>query len=204
MAAKNTKGKSKAETLKDLPILLFKTQQDWETWLEKNHASSSGLWLRIARKSADFSSASYDEALDVALCYGWIDGQKDSYDESSWLQKFTPRGPRSIWSRRNRERVEALTKSRRMKPSGLEAVEQAKVNGRWESAYDSQKTAGLPKDFKYELEKSAKAKAFFGTLNSVNRYAILFRIQTAKKAETRAKRIRQFVEMLERHEKLHP
>lgn len=185
-------------------MLSFKTVGDWEKWLAKNHASTSGLWLRIAKKNADFSSVSYDEALDVALCYGWIDGQKDSYDDASWLQKFTRRGPRSIWSKRNREKVEELTRRGQMKPSGLKAVEQAKANGRWESAYDSQKTAELPDDFKKELQKHAGAKAFFDTLNSVNRYAILFRIQTAKKPETRTRRMHQFIEMLERHEKIHP
>ena len=201
MAVKSTLKKSK--TLKDLPILLFTNRKDWEVWLAKNQSKSPGLWLQIARKNADIASVSYDEALDVALCHGWIDGQKAGYDESSWLQKFTPRGPRSIWSKRNREKVEELTRRGQMKPSGLKAVKAAMENGRWEAAYDSQRTAELPEDFKKELKKNAEAKAFFATLNSVNRYAILFRIQTAKKPETRAKRIRQFIEMLERHEKIH-
>jgi uncharacterized protein YdeI (YjbR/CyaY-like superfamily) len=138
------------------------------------------------------------------LCYGWIDGQKKSYDKSSWLQKFTPRGAKSIWSKINREKVERLIESGQMKPAGLKAVEAAKQDGRWEAAYDSFSSATVPDDFQAELDKNGEAKAFFATLNRQNKYAILFRIQTAKKAETRAKRIRQFIEMLEKKEKLYP
>src|SRR5262249_24343235 len=141
---------------------------------------------------------------EVALCYGWIDGQRKSYDESSWLQRFTPRGPKSIWSKINREKAQELIKSGQMKPAGLKAVESAKQDGRWDAAYDSPGSAPGPADFQAELDKNAEAKAFFATHNSRNRYAILFRIQTAKKAETRAARIRQFIRMLENHEKLHP
>jgi uncharacterized protein YdeI (YjbR/CyaY-like superfamily) len=140
----------------------------------------------------------------VALCYGWIDGQKNSYDEDSWLQKFTPRGAKSVWSKINREKVAALTASGQMQPSGLRAVELAKQDGRWDAAYDSQSNATVPEDFQAALDASPQAKSFFATLNSVNRYAILFRIQTAKKAETRLKRIEQFIGMLERNEKLYP
>jgi len=183
---------------------MFEQQKDWAAWLDKNHATSPGVWLKLAKKASGIASVNYDEALGVALCYGWIDGQKKSYDESSWLQKFTPRGVKSIWSKVNREKVQQLIESGQMKPAGLEAVERAKQDGRWDAAYDSQSRASVPSDFQAELDRNAKAKAFFATLNSTNRYAILFRIQTAKKAETRAKRIEQFIRMLENHEKLYP
>jgi len=143
------------------------------------------------------------EALDVALCYGWIDGQKKTFDDTTWLQKFTPRGKRSIWSKINREKVQRLVESGRMQSPGLEAVDRAKANGQWDSAYDSHRTAGVPDDLQRALDAHPKAKAFFATLNSANRYAILFRIQTVKRAETRAKKIEQFVGMLERHEVIH-
>jgi len=183
---------------------MFEQQKDWAAWLDKNHATSPGVWLKLAKKASGIASVNYDEALGVALCYGWIDGQKKSYDESSWLQKFTPRGVKSIWSKVNREKVQELIESGQMKPAGLEAVERATQDGRWDAAYDSQSRASVPSDFQAELDRNAKAKAFFATLNSTNRYAILFRIQTAKKAETRAKRIEQFIRMLENHEKLYP
>ena len=141
--------------------------------------------------------------LDVALCYGWIDGQKKTFDDATWLQKFTPRGTRSIWSKINREKVQRLVESGRMQSPGLEAVDRAKANGQWDSAYDSHRTAGVPDDLQRALDAHPKAKAFFATLNSANRYAILFRIQTVKRAGTRAKKIEQFVGMLERHEVIH-
>jgi uncharacterized protein YdeI (YjbR/CyaY-like superfamily) len=188
----------------DLPVLFFEQPKDWAAWLDEHHASSPGVWLRLAKKNADRKSQSYDEALEVALCYGWIDGQKKSGDASTWLQKFTPRGARSIWSKINRERAEALVKSGRMQAAGREEVEKAKRDGRWEAAYDGQKSATVPSDFQAELDRHPQAKAFFATLNSANRYAILWRLQTAKKAETRERRMRQFLEMLEKGEKLHP
>ncbi len=184
--------------------MLFKTQNDWQSWLSKNHAKSPGIWLRIAKKGAGVKSVSYDEAVEAALCYGWIDGQKKAYDESTWLQKFMPRGPKSIWSKINREKAQALINSGKMKPAGLKAVESAKQDGRWDAAYESQSRAVVPPDLQKELNKNAKAKAFFATLNSVNRYAILFRIHNAKKAETRAQRIQAFVRMLEKHERIYP
>ncbi|HXF26808.1 MAG TPA: YdeI/OmpD-associated family protein [Bryobacteraceae bacterium] len=147
---------------------------------------------------------SYAEALEVALCYGWIDGQKKGESENAWLQKFTPRAKKSIWSKINREKALALIESGKMKTAGLNALEHAKKDGSWEAAYDSQSGAAVPADLQAALDKNARAKAFFVTLDSHNRYAVLFRIQTAKKAETRAKRIQKFVEMLEKHEKLHP
>ncbi len=188
----------------DIPVMLFERQQDWAAWLNKNHATTSGVWLMLAKKAAGITSVSYDEALEVALCYGWIDGQKKSYDESSWLQKFTPRKAKSIWSKTNREKAQQLIRSGKMKPTGLKEVERAKQDGRWDTAYDSPSRSTVPADFQAELDRNAKAKAFFATLNSQNRYAILFRIQTAKKAETRVKRIQQFVRMLEKKEKLYP
>ncbi|HEX3553776.1 MAG TPA: YdeI/OmpD-associated family protein [Thermoanaerobaculia bacterium] len=189
---------------RDLPILEFKQPEDWTDWLEENHAISSGVWLRLAKKASGIPSISYDQALEGALCFGWIDGQKKSHDEKAWLQKFTPRGPRSIWSKINREKVAKLSASGRMRPAGLQAVERAKQNGQWEAAYDAQSRAAVPPDLQAELDKDQDAKDFFATLNSQNRYAILFRIQTVKKAETRAKRIREFIAMLKRKEKLHP
>ena len=165
----------------ELPVRLFKDDAAWEAWLAKQHAKSAGLWLRIAKAGSNVKSVSYAEALDVALCYGWIDGQKKTFDDATWLQKFTPRGKRSIWSKINRE----------------------KATGQWDSAYDSHRTAGVPDDLQRALDAHPKAKAFFATLNSANRYAILFRIQTVKRAETRAKKIEQFVGMLERHEVIH-
>jgi uncharacterized protein YdeI (YjbR/CyaY-like superfamily) len=189
---------------REYKVLLFKEPQEWTAWLEQHHADSSGVWLRLAKKASALRSVSYAQALDVALCYGWIDGQKKSYDESSWLQKFTPRGQKSLWSKVNREKVQTLIANGAMRPAGLRAVEAAKQDGRWDAAYDSQRRSAVPDDFQAELDHSPKAKAFFATLNSANRYAILFRLQTARKPETRAKRIQQFIRMLENHEKLHP
>jgi len=188
----------------DLPSLPFASKKKWADWLAKQHDKSAGVWLKIAKKDSEIPSVTYDEALDVALCYGWIDGQKKGFDDKYWLQKFTPRGSKSIWSKINTEKVERLIASGEMKPAGLKAIELAKQDGRWDAAYASQKNISVPEDFQAALDNNKKAKAFFATLNSVNRYAILFRIQTAKKPETRAKRIQQFVEMLERNEKIYP
>ncbi len=187
----------------DLPVILFERQEDWVDWLDTYHTNSPGLWLRLAKKASGMQSVTYAEALDVALCYGWIDSQKKSYDDSTWLQKFTPRGAKSIWSKINKEKALQLINDDRMKPTGLEAVERARQDGRWDAAYDSPSGATVPDDFQAALDKNAEAHAFFSALDRQNRYAILFRIQTAKKAETRAKRIRQFVEMLEKKEKLY-
>lgn len=196
--------KLKPKVPSELPVLLFPLPADWADWLAEHHATASGLWLRLAKKAADLQSVNYQEALDVALCYGWIDGQKKTYDAESWLQKFTPRGKKSIWSKINRAKAEALIASGQMQPAGLRAIESAKQDGRWEAAYDSYSTAEVPEDLQAALNGNAQAQAFFDTLNRQNRYAILFRIQTAKKAETRAKRIAQFVEMLVRGETVHP
>lgn len=189
---------------KEPPLVLFAEARLWAAWLDEHHATSSGVWLRIAKKVSATASVTYDEALEVALCYGWIDGQKKSYDDAAWLQKFTPRGLKSIWSKVNRAKAEQLIARGEMKPAGLAAVDQAKHDGRWDAAYDSQSSASVPDDFQAALDQHAGARAFFATLTSRNRYAILFRIQTAKKAETRAKRIEQFIQMLANHETLYP
>jgi uncharacterized protein YdeI (YjbR/CyaY-like superfamily) len=190
--------------LPELPVLPFESKKKWADWLAKQHDKSTGVWLKLAKKESGIPSITYEEALDVALWYGWIDGQKKGFDDKYWLQKFTRRGPKSIWSKINTEKAERLIASGEMKPAGLKAIQAAKQDGRWDAAYSSQKNISAPDDFQTALDKNKNAKAFFGTLNSVNRYAILFRIETAKKAETRAKRIQQFVEMLERGEKIYP
>jgi uncharacterized protein YdeI (YjbR/CyaY-like superfamily) len=187
-----------------LPIRLFKSKQDWATWLDKNHRSSTGLWLRLAKKSSDLRSVTYKEALEVALCYGWIDGQKKPESDAAWLQRFLPRGSKSLWSKINREKALALIEGGEMKPAGLEAIENAKKNGQWEAAYDSPSRASVPDDFQAALNANPRAGAFFETIDRVNRYAVLWRIQTVKKAETRARKIEQFIAMLERGEKIHP
>jgi uncharacterized protein YdeI (YjbR/CyaY-like superfamily) len=185
-------------------IRLFRNQKAWEAWLKKNVNSPKGLWLRFGKKSGTLKTVTYQEAVEVALCYGWIDGQAKGFDDVSWLQRFTPRGPKSIWSKINRAKALGVIKSGRMRPAGLAAIETAKENGRWKAAYDSHKTATPPADLQKALNKNPGAKSFFASLDSQNRYAVLFRIQTAKKAETRKKRIEKFVAMLAKHEKLHP
>jgi uncharacterized protein YdeI (YjbR/CyaY-like superfamily) len=186
------------------PVRLFKSKQDWVAWLEKNHRKSTGLWLRLAKKDSPLRSVSYKEAVDVALCYGWIDGQKKPENDQTWLQRFVPRSSTSIWSKINREKALALIASGEMKAAGLEAIENAKKNGRWDAAYDSPSGATVPSDFQAALDANPRASAFFKTLNAANRYAVLWRIQTAKKAETRARKIQQLITMLEKEEKIHP
>ncbi len=188
----------------ELDIVLFETPADWAGWLEQHHATSPGLWVRLAKKGSGVQSTTYAETLDVALCYGWIDGHKKAYDAASWLQKFTPRRPKSIWSKVNTEKAKQLIEQKLMKPAGLKAIEAAQKDGRWDAAYESQSKAVVPEDLQAALDQNPKAKAFFESLKSVNRYAILFRVHTAKKAETRARRIQQFIEMLEKGEVIHP
>jgi len=183
---------------------LFKSKQNWAAWLDKNHSKNSGLWLRLAKKDSGLSSVTYQEALEVALCYGWIDGQKRPEDESTWLQKFVPRSSKSIWSKINCEKVRVLIANGEMKAAGLSAVDSAKNDGRWEKAYDSPSKATVPEDFQAALDATPRAKSFFETLDRANRYAILWRIQTVKKAETRTRKIQQFIEMLKKSEKIHP
>lgn len=183
---------------------LFASQAEWAAWLEKNHRQSAGLWMRLAKKSSGLRSVTYAEALEIALCYGWIDGQKRGESDEAWLQRFLPRTAKSIWSKINREKCAALIAGGRMKPAGLAAVAAAKNDGRWDAAYDSPKGAKVPDDFQEALDNSSRALEFFASLDGANRYAVLFRIQTVKKAETRARKIREFVEMLERGESIHP
>lgn len=185
-------------------IKLFKSKKDWAAWLEKNHRKSPGLWLRLAKKNSRFQSTSYKEALEVALCYGWIDGQKRPESEEAWLQRFLPRSGKSIWSKINREKALSLIASGDMQAAGLEAIANAKANGRWEGAYDSPSAASVPADLQAALDANPQAKAFFEILDRANRYAILWRIQTVKLAETRVRKIDQFVVMLARGEKIHP
>ena len=187
-----------------LPTLPFASQQDWEAWLDTHHADTAGVWLKLAKAGAGVPSITYAQALEVALCYGWIDGQKASFDEQYWLQKFTPRRSKSVWSQVNCAKATELIAAGRMREAGLRQVEVARADGRWDAAYAGQRTIEIPPDFQAELDAHPAAQAFFATLNSANRYAFLWRIHTAKKPETRAARIRQFIEMLERGEKLHP
>ncbi len=182
---------------------LFKSTQDWAAWLEKNHLKSADLWLRLAKKDSGLQSVSYKDALEVALCYGWIDGQKKPENEQTWLQRFVPRSSRSVWSKINREKALALIASGDMKPAGLAAIENAKENSRWDSAYDSPSGSTVPADFQSALDTNPRAAAFFKTLDRANRYAVLWRIQTVKKAETRVRKIAQFIAMLDRKEKIH-
>jgi len=192
------------EALGGLHVKPFSSSQDWERWLEVNHAQTQGVWVKIAKKASGMASVSYGQALDAALCYGWIDGQKQSFDASYYLQKFTPRRSKSIWSKVNVQKVAALTAAGRMKPAGLAAVNTAKQDGRWDQAYDSHRTMTMPLDFQATLEKHPKAKTFFATLNKTNTYAILWRIQTAKKPETRLARIEKSIAMLNEGKKFHP
>ena len=187
----------------DLPILFFETQQHWETWLEENHVVDQAIWLKIAKKNSGKPSVTYDEALKVALCFGWIDGQKQKFDEAYWLQRFTPRRPKSPWSQRNVDFVGELTEQGKMRPAGLEQVERAKADGRWDAAYSAQSRAVVPDDLQAELDRHPDAKAFFEQLTKANRYAIIYRITTAKKPETRRRRLDQYMTMLKNGEKLY-
>ena len=184
--------------------LLFKSARAFETWLKQHHASSEGLWLKIAKRGTDETSVSYAEAVEIALCWGWIDGQKKGLDAHHFLQRFTPRRARSIWSKINVDKATALIKKGRMQAAGLAQVEAAKADGRWAKAYDGARTSVIPEDLAKALDALPKAKAFFSKIDAANRYAVLWLIQTATKTETRAKRIVQLVEMLGRGETIHP
>nr|WP_189956420.1 YdeI/OmpD-associated family protein [Streptomyces alanosinicus] len=185
------------------PILAFASQEAWEGWLEERHADVRGVWLKIPRKDSGIDGVGYPGALESALCFGWIDGQKKKLDEQHWLQRFTPRRPGSRWSKVNRQKAIELAEQGRMRPAGLREVEKAKADGRWEAAYANQRTATVPDDLRAALDASPAARDFFATLDSRNRYAVLYRIQDAKKPETRAARIEKFVAMLAAHQKLH-
>jgi uncharacterized protein YdeI (YjbR/CyaY-like superfamily) len=186
-----------------MKTLSFTSSRDFRTWLEKHHRQSDGVLLRIYKKDSGVATVTYAEALDQALCFGWIDGQKKLHDKQSWLQKFTPRRPRSGWSKINTEHVVRLTKIGAMTPAGLEAVDAAKADGRWKAAYDSFGNAAVPNDFLRELARNKQANAFFKTLNKTNLYSITYRLQTAKKPETREKRMQAIIEKLARGEKFH-
>ncbi len=188
----------------DLPVKTFKSAKAWETWLAKQHAKSDGLWLQLAKKDSGIASATYAEAVEVALCYGWIDGLKRPLDDIYWIQRFTPRRPRSRWSAINKAKVEALIEAGRMRPAGLREVDAARADGRWEASYPGAATMQVPEDFAVALAKRPKARAAFEALSRTNRYAFLFRVHDAKRPETRARRIAQFVEMLTRGETPYP
>lgn len=189
---------------KDLPVLAFSSEKAWEAWLAQQDMSSKGLWVKLAKKGSGLDSVTYAEAVEVALCYGWIDGQANRLDDDYYLQRFTPRRARSKWSKINRGRAEKLIASGAIKAAGLKEVERARADGRWDAAYDAPSTATIPDDLRVELEKNDKVRSSFASLNATNRYAILHRIQDAKRPETRARRIEKFVAMLERGEKIYP
>ena len=187
----------------ELPVLEFSSQQQWADWLEQNHAQAQGVWLKFAKKGSGATTVTYGEAVEEALCYGWIDGQAARHDDSYYLQRFTPRRARSRWSQVNCGRAERLIAQKRMKPAGLAQVEAAKDDGRWEAAYAPPSAATAPEDLQRALDENPEAKAFFATLNATNRYAIIYRLHDAKRAETRARRIAEYVAMLAEHRTLH-
>lgn len=187
----------------DYPILSFTSQKEFSQWLEENHATSNGIWLRLFKKGSEVESVTYAEAVEESLCYGWIDSLVNKYDEKSYIQKFTPRRPKSMWSKINIGHIERLTKEGRMKESGLKEVERAKEDGRWQAAYESPKNMQVPEDFITALDKDKKAKEFFESLNRTNTYAIAFQLNTAKKPETRERRFKKLFGMMQRGEKIH-
>jgi uncharacterized protein YdeI (YjbR/CyaY-like superfamily) len=187
----------------DLPILHFAAPADLEQWLEANAADSPGLWLKIAKKGAPEPSVTYAEALELALCFGWIDSQKRGLDDTHFLQRFTPRRPRGRWSKINREKAEALEAAGALRPAGAAEVAAAKADGRWEAAYEGAATAKVPDDLQRALDANPAAAAFFAGLDGANRYAITYRLAEAKRPETRERRLRKFLAMLERGEKIH-
>ncbi len=187
----------------DLPVVLFPSQEAWEAWLSQKGMASEGLWVKLAKKGSGIDSVTYAEAVEVALCYGWIDGQARRFDDDYYLQRFTPRRARSKWSKINRDKAERLIESGAMKASGMSEVERARADGRWEAAYDPPSQATVPDDLRVELEKNDRARRFFEGLDATNRYAILHRIQDAKRPETRLRRIEKFVAMLNRGEKIY-
>ena len=187
-----------------LPTIAFASAAEWEAWLAANHTVAAGVWIKMAKKDTGIESVRYPEVLESALCFGWIDGRREALDERYFLQRYTPRRARSRWSRINREKAQLLIEAGRMRPSGLAEVERAQADGRWAAAYAGQKRITVPDDLQRELDARPQANAFFGGLNSQNRYAILYRLQDAKKPETRARRLAQFVAMLEAGETIHP
>lgn len=188
---------------KSLPTIAFASRGEWEAWIEENHETMDGVWLKLAKKDSGVAGVSYPEAVEVALCYGWIDGLARKFDEDFWLQRYTPRRKRSKWSKINRDKAESLIEKGMMEPAGLREIERAKADGRWDAAYESPSEATVPEDLHRELEKNEAAREFFATLDSANRYAILHRIEDAKKPETRKRRIEKYVAMLAEGEKIH-
>jgi uncharacterized protein YdeI (YjbR/CyaY-like superfamily) len=185
-----------------LTIHLFEDSTAWETWLETNHGETSGIWLKISKKGAGVPSVTYDEAINGAICFGWIDGQRKSHDEQHFLQKFTPRRKNSMWSKRNVDKVEVLTKAGRIRGPGQAEIDAAKADGRWEKAYSSSSTMQVADDFQAALDRNQKARAFFEALNRTQRYSFLWRIETAKRSETRRRRIEQYIDLLKQHKTL--
>ncbi|MET8955134.1 YdeI/OmpD-associated family protein [Streptomyces sp. NPDC004533] len=188
----------------DLEIVAFASAEAFEEWLDERHASSAGVWLKIRKKTPGVAALDYAQALDVALCFGWIDGQKKKFDDGNWLQRFTPRTRASRWSKINRDKAAALIEQGRMRPAGLAEVERAKADGRWDAAYDGASTASVPEDLARALASEPAAAEFFATLDSRNRYAVLYRVQDAKKPETRVRRIEKYVAMLAEGKKIYP
>ena len=186
------------------PQFTFANQNEWEDWLAKNGSTSTGLWLRLAKKGARQATLTYAQAVEGALCHGWIDGQKQAHSEEYWLQRFTPRSAKSVWSKINKDKAEALIAAGKMRPAGMREIEKARKDGRWKMAYTSASNSTVPEDLQAALDAHPKAKTFFATLSGRNRYAVLFRIQNAKKPETRARKIAEYVDMLSRGETLHP
>jgi len=184
-------------------VLAFDSDADWEAWLEEHHATSDGLWVKIAKKGSGIPSVAYPEVLDTAICFGWIDGRRNALDDRYFLQRFTPRRARSRWSKINRDKAEALIEAGRMRPAGLAEVERAKADGRWDAAYAAQSAMTVPDDLQRELDARPAAAAFFAQLSSQNRYAILYRLHDAKRPETRARRLEKFVAMLEAGETIY-
>jgi uncharacterized protein YdeI (YjbR/CyaY-like superfamily) len=195
---------AKPEIKRDLPVLAFRSQSAWDEWLASQPAGAKGLWLKLARKTSGIASVSKAEAIDTALCHGWIDGQLDSFDDDYRLIRFTPRQSTSKWSEKNRSRALELIAQKLMRPAGLREIERARKDGRWDAAYAPQSTAEIPDDLRAALAKSKKAARFFETIDGANRYAILYRVQTAKKPETRAARIATYVAMLAEGKTIHP
>ncbi|MBI1280456.1 MAG: hypothetical protein GC179_20205 [Anaerolineaceae bacterium] len=192
-----------AETKSELPVISFVSDKEWEQWLEENGSTSKGLWIKMAKKESGIVSINHPQALDVALCFGWIDGQRLKFDGQYFLQKFTPRRSKSMWSKVNQDKVATLIAAGRMREAGLKEIERAKADGRWAAAYESQSKMAVPDDLQAALDQNPAAKAFFDSLNSVNRYAILYRITTAKKTETRQKRLEKFITMLNEGKKIY-
>jgi uncharacterized protein YdeI (YjbR/CyaY-like superfamily) len=186
-----------------LPTILFASRKEWAAWLADHHEEAEGVWMKYAKKGSGVASITYAEAVEVALCYGWIDGQAAPCDDAHWLQRFTPRRARSRWSKINRDRATALVERGEMQPAGLREVERAKADGRWDAAYDGARTATVPDDLQAALDADDRAREFFATLDGANRYAILYRVQDAKKPETRARRIEKYVAMLREHRTIH-